>query len=267
MVVYFLTKQPELCSLIADQLKKSFHICSIFTDSAELYGAVTQNGSGKIDLIALDYSLFEHDIFNPFEILLHDEKSIIPVIYYNDPYPESSEMAAYWKAKNRSCYGEKLPEEKLHQIYPLFKQLQNIVNSERINPYISVICKPRTFILKNSFISRQKFSPEQYRLQKNMPQSRYDLFMLFYRNKDIPLTSSWLCEQMWNENSLARQNALYSYIHDLRKFFSSDETKLFSIERQENSCYVFRSILQKGTADEYFNREESRKVLFSVTNG
>ena len=126
MVVYFLTKQPELCHLIAEQLKKSFHICSIFTDSAELYGAVTQNGSEKIDLIALDYSLFEHDVFNPFEILLQNEKTIIPVIYYNDPYPESNEMAAYWKAKNRSCYKEKLSEHKLHQIFPILKIVLNM---------------------------------------------------------------------------------------------------------------------------------------------
>ncbi len=266
MVVYFLTKQPELCHLIAEQLKKSFHVCNVFTDSEELYGAVKSNGSERIDLIALDYSLFEHDVFNPFEILIHDEKSIIPVIYYNDPFPASNEMAAYWKVKNRSCYKEKIPEEKLNQIYPLLKQIQNIVNSDNINPYISVICRPKVLLKEEKIITEGQFSPEQYRIQKNIPQSRFDLFMLFYKNKDIPLTAAWICEQLWGSFSVKKQNALYTYIHDLRVVFSTDESRLFSIDREDNCSYVFRSIRKKETAEEYFNRKDCKKVVFSVTN-
>lgn len=265
MVVYFLTKQPELCNLIAEQLRKSFHVCSIFTDSAEMYGAVTQNGSDKIDLLALDYTLFEHDVFNPFDVLIQNEKCIIPVIYYNDPFPQSNEMAVYWKAKNRNCYKEKISEQKLMQIFPILKELQDIVNSERINPYMSVICRPKMLMTNDSFVTVQRFSPEQYRLQKNMPQSRYDLFKLFYNNRNVPLTAEWLCEQMWGSFNESRQNALYSYIHDLRKYFSTDETRLFSIDHEDNSSYVLRAALQKNSVEEYFNREDAKKVMFSVT--
>lgn len=172
-------------------------------------------------------------------------------------------MASYWLTKNRVGYQDILTEDKILSLTPVLKLIQDAVTSEKLNPYISVICRPKSFSQNELFKEPLKVTPEEYKSRKNMIQSRFELFKFLYDNKDIPLTVNRICQELWNDSSSSRQTSLYSYIHDLRKIFATDETKLFSIVKHENSRYEFKCHFEKEKANEYLNFVDDKRVAFS----
>lgn len=239
MVVYFLTKQPELCNLICDELKKSFHVCRVFTDPDEYYATVKVLGSTKVDLLAVDYRMFDHDFFDPYSVLLY-EKLVIPLIYYNDPYPELSELASFWKVKNKSKLEDVIDESTIEKYMPVFLDLQRIIQSKEINPFISTVCRPLKYEPADENCFTEMITVENYRKKMRIPESRFNLLKYLYENRNVTVTAEEICLSLWNEYSERTKQMLYSYIHDLRRILENDSNAPYIIKRNGPSSYILK---------------------------
>lgn len=256
MVVYFLTKQPELCNLICDELKKSFHVCRVFIDPDEYYATVKVLGSTKVDLLAIDYRMFDHDMFDPYAVLRY-EKIIIPLIYYNDPYPEPEQMASFWKVKNKTKLENEIDDSILAKYTDLFLLIQNIMQSEQVNPFVSTICRPLLYEPKEE-CEFEVIPVEEFAKKYHITKSRYRLLEYLYQNRNVILSTEEICQSLWNEYSERTKQILYSYIHDLRKVIDSCENPPYFIKRNGIAAYIFKINYPESMKNNPENKEYKR---------
>ena len=173
MVVYFLTKQQDVCIRIASLLQEKGHVVAIFDDPQKFYLSVRQNGSKKIDLLACDCRVFEIDSFDPYK-LMKEHDCYIPFIFYNDPYPESEERAVFWFQKNKKKFGSILPSENSEDVFRLLQEIQDIINSAQILPFVSCICPPKS--LSDALdASGEKFSLEELKEKYHIQETKFQV--------------------------------------------------------------------------------------------
>jgi DNA-binding response OmpR family regulator len=275
MTIYFLTKQKEICDCICEALKKEGHLCSTFTESTAFYASVKSRGAAAIDLLAIDYRLFQHDFFDPYEKMI-SQKCIIPLIYYNDPYPEPENRAVFWKVQNHEHLGAYLPESRLEDLFPVLKEMQTLMNAPDLNPYISVINKPLPFQPADSRRSTpQNFDCIAFKMRHKIPQSRFKLFSYLYENCGRSLTIKNICTHLWEEYTSQKIKTLYTYIHDLRKFCREEPSVRIDIIHDGKEKYylsisaddnVNESYSPIRTATDYFKRIPKNKIEFKTVS-
>jgi len=270
MIVYFLTKQKDVCDYLAHLLKQSGHEVSVYTDSVKFYADVKELGSREIDVLAIDYRMFEHDYFDPYKVMVEHE-CIIPLIYYNDPYPEPENRAIYWKVKNHDHIGAFLPPKKLDEVMVVFRKLQQLVNVPELNQYISLINRPREFNF-DALDSGDFFSIEQFRKNNHLPESRYKLLTYLYQHRGQPLSVDSLCSFLWKNVTDAKRHTLYTYIHELRAVLEKEKQVQLKIEHDGKERYrlvvmhpltMCREYL---CAADYFKRDGKSPVVFKTVD-
>ena len=121
----------------------------------------------------------------------------------------------------------------------LLSQLETIIDSPDILPYISLICPPKDFISKEES-AIQKFDLEDFRFKHKIQNSKYKLFSYFFKNREKVISAKELCLYMWGQYSEQKLESLYSYISILRKIISKESTCLMDIERVGRECYIFK---------------------------
>ena len=238
MDIYFLTTQYDLCLQLATELEAEGQNCRVFCDSEEFYARVLVSGPQKIDVLAIDFKTlgefpFFQNPFNPYTFL-QNHNCVIPVVFYNDPFPEPDDMAFYWKVQNEQLYRGVLKEGSCEALLPVLLMLQNLVHSERYNPYISLVCKPLSW---NSADNRTCIDLEQIRLRHHIAPLHFKLLSFFVHHAEQSLSESELCKFLWPDAHRSRRDSLYSCIYHVRGILKQVEQNSVSIIREGRGCY------------------------------
>jgi len=247
LIIYFLTKEKDVCDEIASELIEKGQSAIVFTDMQKYQAAVVQEGVTRIDLLAIDFRMIDPTYLDPYK-MMEESKLFIPLIFYNDPLPDADERAVFWKVQLRDRLGEYMPLTILNRVFPLFKMIQDIVNSSELNPYISVISKPLDFNNRFSNSLDNCFDIENYRKEIHIQNSRYKLFLYLYKNIGKNISAKEICNYLWNDYSEKNLKNLYTYIHDLRNAFKKERNNIFEIKHDGKEYYTLEAVSIDTTA-------------------
>ena len=178
MTVYFFTKQIAVCEKIVDKI-----ICRgmyAIPHYGQKFFCHLLNKHGTLpDLFVMDYTMFQHDMLNIYRYM-REQDVIVPLIFYNDPYPPDGERVNYWLFQQaRHFTGLKISPE----IRELLYAIQSAVESPEIKPYIPLIQAPLPFgeadiCSQNPKIPVLPYNINIYEIRKKtkMPPTIFNLF-------------------------------------------------------------------------------------------
>jgi len=236
MIIFFITFQPEICHIIADNLPD--HSCYVF-DGFDGAISVMENMINLPDLLVLDYTMHNHEIFdiNEFMDLI---KKRIPKIYYNDPCIVAGTRAEHWDCLTRLSHGYKRGIDP--QIYiDVFTRIENVIENPDISQYIPLMQKPKP-MPKNLYITKM-YNEESmknafnrlltFKLKAKVPENLFFLLELLYRSQGKPLTLEELQKQHEEDCRSIKTSSLKCQISKLRKILAQyPEFKYVIVKRQ-----------------------------------
>lgn len=238
MTIIFLTLQPEICHIFANNLPD--HTCFVFSQP-ENFLSIIRNMKNPPDLLVLDYTLFNHDIFNIYE-QMEDECTHIPAIFYNEPCTSKLSRAKFWEyiIKYEDCFNKDLDTS----IYvPVFEVIQKIVEDPDLSAYIPLMQKPKPLpqnFLKHNLFSRQEvfntLEKQLYTLHhtQGMTPSKFYLLQLFYQNLDKYITLEQIQEEYKKDNREISISSLKVQISRLRTIMKNTERNRLIIINNKN---------------------------------
>ena len=240
-MIFLLTKEDQLeaCKKFADYLEKT---CDnevwVFTDPKDFYVCIEVAIPGKIDYVLIDFRTTQLDLFSPYEYI-SESVNPVPVIMFNDPYPDPERRAAYWLNKNRDYRVPYVTEKHLKSLIPDFMIIQYYLNEHQFSRYLNGICAPQKFI-PDEMLSKMK-ALEEFPQNHSLPKSRKKLFDLFLENKGVPMSEEDLCVAMWNEYNPVNKKNLVAYISELRRACENEDRICVDIVRTGKGMYQLNS--------------------------
>ena len=235
MNILFLTRQINVCLRITSILESNGHKVKIFQKDDEFYEYVSKSNGREIDLLCIDFKTIgmpksKYIDLKPYSFL-KAARLAVPLISYNDPNCELDMLVYYWKMRNAEEFPEIFNMDFLEKYTGVFTEIQEIVSSDELNPYISCICRP----LPCS--SQGDFDLCAFRKKHSMILSRFKLFKYFFENLDKILSVKEICSHLWGIVKEEKKKTLYTYIYYLRKIFEKEEVFNFSLEREGTESY------------------------------
>lgn len=237
MNVLFVTREPDACRLIASYLADDKIECEVQDDFLEFYIAL-QEGRLQYDVLALDFRQFQHmlcSVSDTFRALKHP----VPFVFYNDPYPDHANRAVYWLQQNESLYEDR----EFHQLIPLFKRLNEVIEHPQVRPYISLLQPPRSLSAETSSAASTSVSAEiamtNFRVRSKIPPALFSLFEYFYENRSKEISARDIAKQLFGAGFYTdiRRNCVYSYVSRLKKYMHADEMLHVDIIRSSQERY------------------------------
>lgn len=247
----------EICRYLEELLVKA----SLFTKEDDFWASLSLAKENQIDFAMIDFSLYQLDLFNPYEEMLSLNHQV-PIVLYNDPYPPPEERAVYWKIKNRHYFTSLMTESRTKGLMPVWKKIQDFLNGE-INKKVSIICQPEEDEDDNPLPR-----PELFCARHGMSSSRQKLLSYFLSHIGESLTTEELCVQLWENANPSHTKSLYTYIHEIREALAKDSSVQLKIQHEDKDCYVMKktddtSMPVYRTAAEYFIQK--KKYSFNFT--
>lgn len=263
MRIYFLTRQPDVCQLLADKLAGTNVEIKIYPLLTRLFQNIFEFGV-EPDILFLDFMYYQSTTFNPYSILLKHNK-MFPIVFYNHPFPLAENRKAFWKKQlQKTGYFSDLSA-----LNPVFDIMQNSLADPSIKPYVSCIQEPKQYISDNlrfiepvdsneveyytnhfSNVITDFLAPEKKRKKNTDDAFRYSiesdyikafqtrnhvsnslllLFNKFYQNQEKHLSTSELCKSISQNNKTVTSNSLRLAIHRLRTVIEKDSETNFDI--------------------------------------
>lgn len=236
MVIFFITFQPEICHIIADHLKD--HSCWVFDGFDNAIG-VMQNLINLPDLLVLDYTMHNHEIFdiNEFMDLV---KRRIPKIYYNDPCIVAGTRAVHWKVLIENAHGFKRDIDPA--IYmDVFKRIEAVIADPDISQYIPLMQKPRP-LPKNFYVTKMYKEASMkdafnrlisFKIEAKVPENLFFLMELLYRSQDTPLSLEELQKQYEEDSRPIKISSLKCQISKLRRYIEDNPDFKYAIVKRK----------------------------------
>jgi DNA-binding response OmpR family regulator len=234
MQVVFLTREPAVCTILRQKIGIAADTGMIFEDQSRFFAAL-ESTEQKPDILIIDYRLYDHDFFD-LRDFFKDCKIRIPLIFYNDPFPDTGERAAYWEYKCRFYF----KNDDICKFRTFFEILEKAVESPDINPYISLIRKPGIF--PNTEESQQHSSstrnnPEYdiYLLRDrcHLQKSLFRLLEILYKQRGRFVPTDYLLKNLKGPGKCGKKNCLYAYISRLRTFINLSDASLDILKNSE----------------------------------
>ena len=215
MTIYFCISERYICKKLSEPLE-SEHICQLYTDFDSFYSAIL-NMKCPPDLLILDYATFNHHIFNVYRYMEQINK-LVPLIFYNDPCAKTKQdRINQWKMIF-STYYEKLQID-LDAYSTIFSCIAETVESEELRPYIPLLQEPRP--IPQKYQKKKNNAGEQTKIFKEiLPTSLFNLFMIFYKNKERYLELSELQFLLKTQGLETKKSSVYSSISRLREYLT-----------------------------------------------
>ncbi len=143
MKIYFLTRQPDVCQLIADRLIRHKVEIKIYPVITNLLRDVFDFGL-EPDILFLDYMYYSNERFNPYSILKKRGR-IFPIVFYNHPFPLPERRKDFWlfNLKRTSLFSD------LSKIEPILDTVKAALEDPDIYPYVSGIQQPKIYHSSN----------------------------------------------------------------------------------------------------------------------
>lgn len=222
MTIYFYTRQKKICRKIADILEEENNICCIYTDEGEFYTALS-NMKKYPDLLLLDYLVFNHDVFNVYRYM-QEIKCLIPLIFYNDPFPPQEIRVQYWIMILKLYYSDTDVNTDLY--ISTLNLVAEAVNSDNLRPYIALMRPPLSYPDHES--STAEFFPSvppkiQDKtitfIRNELPDSLYSVFIILYKHRGKTISIIELQSLLRQKDREVKIDTIYSDISRLRSFF------------------------------------------------
>ena len=160
----------------------------------------------------------------------------MPVVFYNDPYPNAENRVGYWISQNERLYRGC----EFHQFTSVFQSINIIIEDPAIRPHISLLRPPIPLcdMADNSF-SGEQFDLNWFRLRNKMPPAIFSLFEYFYGNLSKEVTIKAISRRMSAPyfKSSVQKASVYSYVSRLKKYIKTDSPVKFNIIRTSYGCY------------------------------
>jgi len=249
MIIYFLTRQPDVCQLIADRLQETDVEIKIYPVITNLLQNVFDFNLVP-DILFLDFMYYQNDSFDPY-LLLKKYRKIFPIVFYNHPYPLPEKRKLFWlyNLKQTGLFSD------LSRIEPLLKSLEDALKDPAIFPYVSGIQQPKPYKSSNlryivplsdneikyykehfsnvitdyysddfSFARKENLYiadtiPEyvkEFRSRNRLPHKLTVLFSYLYIKKNSHVPISELCNILAEKKDAISPNSLRLCIHRLR---------------------------------------------------
>lgn len=139
MRIYFLTREPDVCQLLADKFSDNQTEIKIFPIATKLLQNVFDYGI-EPDILLLDFLYYQAEFFNLYELLIKHEK-MFPIVFYNHPFPIPEKRKFFWLYNlQRTGYFSDLSK-----IEPILDKLQKALQDPHIMPYVSAIQNPKPY--------------------------------------------------------------------------------------------------------------------------
>lgn len=246
MRVYIFTKQLEIGYILAEEFHKLGHFTLVFSDTESMFLAM-KNTLEQPDLIAADYTIFNHENFN-FNETLETENILTPVIYYNEPCITRGNRRLTWmgniKEKMTVAYKDSRKYEfysnNLSEYQKLFEVLQQLVESDELSQYIPLMQKPKPLPedLKKSFLERLKENSFDsliftFKKRNKLPQNLYNLLLLFNEHKDEFISAEDLSLIYSDRYKSITATSMKVLISKLKHYIQDDAECIFYIAKNK----------------------------------
>lgn len=230
MTVYFFTKQIAVCEKIVDKITKT-GICAIPHYGQKFFFHILHNNVTLPDLFVMDYTMFQHDMLNIYRYM-RELNVIVPLIFYNDPYPSDGERVTYWLFQLARHFTELEISPELKE---LLYAIQNAVESPAIKPYIPLIQEPLPFGEADICSQVEKtpvlpYNINIYELRKKvkMPPTIFNLFIKFINRYNTYISRNELKDVLLMHDRVAADRSVCVYVSRLRYYLK--KIKKYNIE-------------------------------------
>ena len=247
MKVFILAKKDmlEVCKQLEHKIKSTGKDVVIFNNSNEFYTELKEAEQGEMAYTLVDVRTFQSDSFNPYsEVALM--KNPVPLVVFNDPYPDPDFRAAFWISKNKTYLAARIGDEAIDSLYPSFCLLQRFLNGE-INKYIPVIACHAELLSKED--KRMRLIFEGFKANSKLPPSRLRLFDYFWNNIGEELSENEIIASVFGSCTRITRGRFYTYICNLRKALSRETAAKIEILRIFKEHYMMKVSLPTGSAE------------------
>ncbi|MBQ0040110.1 MAG: hypothetical protein KBS64_06775 [Treponema sp.] len=236
MSVYLLTKKDQLkvCVELAAYMERTSSEVTIFTDSSDFYASIDTAPPGQLEYVMIDVRTFQMDLFSPYKYIA-ECKNPVPVVVYNDPYPDPESRAAYWYVKNKKYLVPYVNENKLENLIPAFSLIELYFYKYQFSKYVSVISAPEEFYTKEEI--KKKVVLNEFATRHKLAKSRKELFDFFLKNEGVEVKEEDICLALWKEVSQKTKQTLYTYISEIRKACRNEHDIHIDILRISKGIY------------------------------
>lgn len=236
MLIFFLTTQSEICHLMCDKLTE--HSCHVFIDVERMYTSITMLRNPP-DLIVVDYTLYNHEVFNLTEYMdfIHYR---IPTIFYNEPCLIAGNRPDHWEHVIRLTYGYK-DDQNPEEYYKAYERIAEIVEDPDIAQYIPLMQKPK-MLPKNYYITKMYRDTSlkeahkrliDFKIRTNTPDNLFFIMELLYRSDTEPLSLEEMKDEYEKEIRPITLTSLKVQISKLRRILKDNPKENYDIVRRK----------------------------------
>ena len=242
MKIFIYSTQFEIGQIIYDHLTSLGNLCFLFPSTEHLSNSLS-NVKDYPDLLILDYTTFNHDLFN-IRNYFNDLKIEMAVIFYNDPCLTKSSRSSHWLSQIKLLQNLKIEDYSDYEA--LFLQLQELIEDPHIRPYIKLmedplpipeVLKKKTLTLDN-IKENLKDSIECFRDKVKLPNNLYYLLKIFRNNNFYPMSLQEIQKIYNDDKKQISETSLKVLISKLRGEIEKDPSCKFRISN-ERGLYSF----------------------------
>lgn len=211
MRIYFLTRQPDVCQLIADRLTKLKVEIKIYPIISSLLRDVFDFGLDP-DILFLDYMYYNNERLNPYSVL-KKHGHLFPIVFYNHPFPLPESRKKFWvlNLKRTGLFTD------LSKIDGVLDIVKNALDDPDIYPYVSGIQQPESYHSTNL----------RYIVPLNNDEAEY------YKNHFSNVITDYICSDKKGSYSkdASKKNKLKAKLHVQSKIQIPDFVRQFQLKQ------------------------------------
>lgn len=246
MTIYIYSTQLEIGQIISDHLTSLGNLCFFFSTTQHLTASLA-NLKDYPDLLILDYTTFNHDLFNVREYF-NDNKMELPIIFYNDPCITKTTRPKHWLSQIKLLQNISKVED-FTSYESVFNNLAELIEDKAISPYIKLMQHPLPIpdylkkvtlnlsTIKNTFNDNLDIFIKNVNLPKNL----IYLLKIFQKNQTFPLSLNEIQNIYKIDNKQITETSLKVLISKLRGEIEKDPSCQFRISNNRG-LYSFLKI-------------------------
>jgi hypothetical protein len=222
-------------------LEDAGNTCCVYTEKSLFYEAVA-NMKKAPDLLLLDYLVFNHDTFNVYRYL-EEINRMIPLLFYNDPLPSPETRVRYWQMMLSLYYSDTSINLTLYT--PLLGLLAQIIGSDTVLPYLSLLQPPRPYTACGEETTAQHrrdlliHTEEQLFTAKHHRSTQHALYKILQENGEKPVSISELHRRLEEKNIFLQTSTIYAELSRLRSYIRKKEVHEIDICRTRTGYSLF----------------------------
>ncbi len=219
--------KSKLQSSLTDVLGTNNHFCTCVNSINDILQQIYYS-SETADLFIIDYTSYDHDLFNIFQYSV-SKNTHIPIVFYNSPvlvnFPD---YCAYWQYINAAYFYKTFNTETYTPIFLLIEQVCREHTGK-----ISACTPGRTGPTSSSPAGQQGMTKSVHDIISNyeLDHSSAILLELLYANKNSFVSKETILDYFKSKGYEITKSTLYSYISRLKNRLAAAANENIHISR------------------------------------